>query len=441
MNGTEHRIEASPTKAFFIHMLVRDIELIPAIGDLLDNSVDGALRLRPHHDFSDLFVRISATPESFTIEDNCGGISIDMATTYAFRFGRPPGMEDTPHSIGQFGVGMKRALFKLGSHFRVESSTVNESLVVDVDVDEWQDKDEWEFTLTVPPPEPQGREPGTRITVSDLHPSVESNFENDATLRRLADTLGAQHQQAIGDGLLVTLNAKPIGSNALELLSSSNLKPAAETLTFFEYSDNPVTVQLYVGIVSASSPQDAGWYVYCNGRLVLGAEKTQVTGWGAAAETRFPRFHNRYGRFRGYAFFDCDDASRLPWTTTKTGIDRESGIYKRALQRMLELGRPVINFLQELSRETESPPKEGEELSRLVDTSDEMPLPRMIGDRPFTYARPKPKVRRPNRETQSIQYSRPVEEIEVAKRVLRAGSASEVGQRTFDYFYKRECQD
>lgn len=160
-----------------------------------------------------------------------------------------------------------------------------------------------------------------------------------------------------------------------------------------------------------------------------------------AAETRFPRFHNRYGRFRGYAFFDCDDASRLPWTTTKTGIDRESGIYKRALQRMLELGRPVINFLQELSRETESPPKEGEELSRLVDTSDEKPLPRMIGDRPFTYARPKPKVRRPNKETQSIQYSRPVEEIEVAKRVLRAGSASEVGQRTFDYFYKRECQD
>ena len=37
-------IDAAPTKDFFIHMLVRDIELIPAIGDLVDNCIDGDLQ-------------------------------------------------------------------------------------------------------------------------------------------------------------------------------------------------------------------------------------------------------------------------------------------------------------------------------------------------------------------------------------------------------------
>jgi hypothetical protein len=39
-------IQASPTKELFISMLVRDIELTPAIVDLVDNSFDGAIRLR-----------------------------------------------------------------------------------------------------------------------------------------------------------------------------------------------------------------------------------------------------------------------------------------------------------------------------------------------------------------------------------------------------------
>jgi hypothetical protein len=40
------RIKASPSKEFFIHMLTRDVQLSRAIIDLVDNSVDGAKRLR-----------------------------------------------------------------------------------------------------------------------------------------------------------------------------------------------------------------------------------------------------------------------------------------------------------------------------------------------------------------------------------------------------------
>ena len=46
---------------------------------------------------------------------------MDIARKYAFCFGQPEDLAPGPWSIGQFGVGMKRALFKLGGWFRVES--------------------------------------------------------------------------------------------------------------------------------------------------------------------------------------------------------------------------------------------------------------------------------------------------------------------------------
>ena len=100
-------VEAEPTKEFFISMLVRDIQLIPAIVDLVDNSVDGAIRLRGAASLDGLVVRLTVSENEFKIADNCGGIPLPIARTYAFRFGRAVGMAATPHSIGQFGVGMK----------------------------------------------------------------------------------------------------------------------------------------------------------------------------------------------------------------------------------------------------------------------------------------------------------------------------------------------
>ena len=118
-------VHAEPTKEFFIEMLVRDIALNRAIIDLVDNSVDGARRKCPKGKYDGLWIEITADKGKFEIKDNCGGISLETARFYAFRFGRPKGMEATPHSVGQFGVGMKRALFKLGSRFRVVSSTAS----------------------------------------------------------------------------------------------------------------------------------------------------------------------------------------------------------------------------------------------------------------------------------------------------------------------------
>merc|ERR1712000_233120 len=109
----------------------------------------------------------------FEIIDNCGGISWETASNYAFRSGRPTEAPSTPGSIGQFGIGMKRALFKLGNAFTVRSVTEKEDFELRVNVPEWSASSEWNFSdVTYRPDSHASNEVGTTITVTDLHPAV-----------------------------------------------------------------------------------------------------------------------------------------------------------------------------------------------------------------------------------------------------------------------------
>ena len=70
----------------------------------------------------------------------------------------------------------------------------------------------------------------------------------------------------------------------------------------------------------------------CNDRVVLAANKTDVTVWGNA---KFTTWHPQYNGFMGIvSFTSITDASLLPWTTTKRNIETENPVYRRALSKM-----------------------------------------------------------------------------------------------------------
>lgn len=202
-DSTRHNelIDASPTKDLFITMLVKDIDLIDAIVDLVDNCIDGARQIRSNaeDDYDGLWVRLEVSENHFTIDDNCGGISVDVARKYAFKFGRPEGAKLTPRSVGRFGIGMKRALFKLGREFTIKSVAGDSYFTVSVDVDEWkQDEEDWSFRFTE---WKQGEESsqdqlGTNITVTRLYEGVANEFKLSNFENRLAAELEAAHQDA-----------------------------------------------------------------------------------------------------------------------------------------------------------------------------------------------------------------------------------------------------
>ncbi|MEH2465297.1 ATP-binding protein [Nostoc sp.] len=131
------QVNASPTKNFFVEMLTRDIDLEDSILDLLDNCVDGIQRIikdsqssdKPYQNF---WAKITFSSERFKIEDNCGGIPPE-AQHYAFRMGRPTDIiNGNTYTIGTYGIGMKRAIFKMGCSSEIISKTENDSFKVTI---------------------------------------------------------------------------------------------------------------------------------------------------------------------------------------------------------------------------------------------------------------------------------------------------------------------
>jgi hypothetical protein len=432
-------ISAWPTKSLFIYMLVRDISLIDAIIDLVDNCIDGARRLRPDGEFQGLWVRLELSKEQFRITDNCGGIPVDIARRYAFRFGRPEDMEATRHSVGQFGVGMKRALFKMGKTIEIQSTTANSRFLVRIDVDEWRkEESDWHFTFAELDEQSRWQDPdqrGTTIDVETLHTAVSAEFERDNFQKRLRLELAAAHQHSTNNGLAVTVNQIPLEHHPAQLLQSDQLKVTFEERVLLEKAPAPVKLKLFAG-VSDSNPSKAGWYVFCNGRLVLEADKSSTTGWGGSTGTKVPVYHNQFAQFRGYTFLDCDDAGALPWNTTKTGLDADSAVYQSVKLQMVAAMRPIIDFLNKVKEEADA---EEKPLEQIIEEAKPVNIAAITQH--MRFVPPAIGTASANPRLGNIQYKKPLEEINRVKDRLKVSSLREVGEKTFDYFYKLEGEE
>ncbi len=432
----EDVIDASVSKSFFVEMLVKDISLPMAIHDLIDNCIDGALRLRKNRKkFNGLEVDLRISKKKFSITDNCGGIDLEIAKNYAFRFGRPKTAKSVTHSIGRFGVGMKRAVFKLGRRFEVISTSKKHKFEVKVDVPSWEETEKWQFDFTKKEDCESANpleERGTCITVTNLFESVARSFSLPYFINTLSSSIATRYQSYLEKGLVIKVQGISITAAPTRFLVSGRKLSAA----FRESEVEGVTVRLIVG-VGPALPNDAGWYVYCNGRMILRADQSEVTGWGEAGVERIPKYHNAFARFRGCVYFDSDEPSLLPWNTTKDGVDQESSIYRSVRSEMVTLMKPVLTFLRDLSNE-QSQPEGSRPLTTLLDSSQPEPVSKITKKNEFSYIKPDMK-RGP--KTIRVQYDRPEEVIRKVQKNLKVKSAKAVGERTFEYYVEMELSE
>ena len=207
---------------------------MPAIIDLVDNSVDGTRRLSGNKSLEGQWVHIDADSEAFTIEDNSGGMDIDVARDYAFRFGRPKAFTGVPKSVGQFGVGMKRAIFKLGDAFEIssayrgEQSETGSRFRLKVDVREWEDDEKWTFRLDDFEERVDldaDETAGTKIIVTQLHPSVSDDLNDAVVLGDLKRQIRVLHQGPMQRGLTITVNGDELKATLPRLQSSGSIRP------------------------------------------------------------------------------------------------------------------------------------------------------------------------------------------------------------------------
>ena len=342
-----------PTKEFFVGMLTRDIALSDAILDLLDNCLDGVVRQKKnvdkrntHNFYKGFFSRITISDNCFIIEDNCGGIPRDVAEKYAFRMGRASDKDlDSLPTVGIYGIGMKRAIFKIGRTASVTTCYEGRAYRVTIPLDWSTDETKWDFPIEEI--HDLGNDDvlsagGTRIEIQNINDGILLEWNTREKLDKYVSELIKSIQQSysfiLQKGFSIEVNTKTVTPLPVQLLVSD--KPTGEAIKPFLYKATlgDVDVNLAVGFYAPPpspdelddenemrrSSTDAGWTVICNDRVVLYNDKTHLTGWGEAG---VPKYHTQFIGIRGVVFFESTNPKSLPMTTTKRGVDTSSSVY------------------------------------------------------------------------------------------------------------------
>lgn len=438
------RAIANPTKYFFVNMITRDITLEDCILDLIDNSVDGAWRcegsrpmgLTDGADLSKYEIRIVATADHFSVTDNCGGMTLEDAINYAFTFGRTDEQHDD-FSIGVYGIGMKRAIFKIGKKIRVRSTFTdadanNErvAFAVPIDVATWltTDAPPWDFDIVEDTPLPQD---GVEIDIEVLTPGAANAFVSSTFLENLRRTISRDYSLHLNRGLKIFLNDREVRPWNFELRSSEEFAPIR-----LEYQDEDVKIEIIAGMAApppeTNEPSDDdegdrryGWYVICNGRIVLAADKSTITGWGTDG---WPQWHYQYAGFIGIVMFTAAKASSLPLTTTKRSVDTTSDVFKRARSHMRDVSKTWIAYTNAR--------KQAIEEAKLKEAAA---APVSIYSLPIraTVALPRLTAARPTERTANVHYSVPLAKMKKLAQAM--GSINmpyrEVGSKSFNYAF------
>lgn len=176
--------DASPEKRLFISLITRDIPLVSAFLDLIDNSINSAVepashRLLTAEDYlklsQDESVRptvdifLSVSPERVEIRDTASGISATTAVDHVFKFGRASDESHAGDRLSVYGIGLKRAMFKLGNKIAIQSDHIDGGFDLTLDVAEWakDKKQPWTFAIR-PREQVEDNATGTTIIVKKI---------------------------------------------------------------------------------------------------------------------------------------------------------------------------------------------------------------------------------------------------------------------------------
>ena len=455
------QVNLSPSKGFFVNMLTRDIELDDSILDLVDNCVDGAMRnnikkTKNDNPYKGYLVDITINGENFIIEDNCGGIPLGIAKNYAFRLGRSP---DTPSddglaTVGMYGIGMKRAIFKMGQHAIVSSKTITDSFSV-IFTEEWLiDDNSWEIPMVPMIDKIEGV--GTRIVISDLSSGVRHDFSGKtAFVENLTKKVGEHLGYIIEKGLRIRINDIVVKPKKISFLFDYNAKEGTGLAPYvYKGTYNDVNIELLVGLYrnlpeeselesaengDLGSPESdiAGWTVICNDRVIYYADKTMRTGWGEAG---VPKYHTQFVSIAGIVKFYTNKPEQLPVGTTKRTIEGNSEIYLITKNFMREGLKCFTNYTNKWKIDIEGE-KENKQKAEVVSEKEivkyfleETALMKKIGDSGKRYLPRLPIPKEANKKIM-IRFSKPKEEIDKVSKIVYDNydaSPSDVGAKCFE---------
>jgi hypothetical protein len=424
-------VKSYPTKTLFIDVLTRDLDLHACIMDLLDNSIDSYKR---HGIETRQEIKITLSNEKFEIYDSCGGIEKEILLNQAFVFGAEKITRDKK-TIGLFGIGMKRAIFKIGKKIDIVSNDSKYLNSLKIDVEKWKnDKNIWDFEANSTISQSNSPKGFTRITITDLLEITKIMFMSNSFIEKLKDQIHIMYTIFIKDHVDIFINGIKIIPFDLEITFDNNYKPARHKEIFED-----VEIDIICGIEphkgrTIKETGRRGWNVFINDRLILSDDTSTITGWDAL-KGLLPNYHQIYNEFRGLVFLSSNDPFKLPLNTKKDGLNMESMVYHFMLKNMVNTARPVINHLTKKydAQKLLSDNIEDSILSQPVESTEKVDLNSLpSGNIVFTAPTQKLKL------TTTISYQKTTEIVAKVRNHLGVKTNNQVGVKTFDYFVKHE---
>jgi len=436
--------QASPEKRLFISLLTRDIPLIAAFLDMLDNSINAAVetyaaRLETAKDYMTVFqdetlcpsvdIRLNITAEKVEITDSASGISAETAAHHVFKFGRGANETHASDRLSVYGIGLKRAMFKLGNEIVMRSDHKDGGFDLNLNVSEWAKETRQPWTFTISPRKPAKPEKcGTSIIVTDLYDEVMRRVADGVFEGQLREVIAKTYAYYLAKFVNIFVNDRLVVGTNLQIGSNH----ASEALI---YDDVTCAITAGIGLPEGGQFRDksSGWFVFCNGRAVISADKTPLTGWGGGG-AGLPIFQPKHRPFLGTVFFVSKNAEHLPWTTTKSGINEDSALWQSTKRQMIAVGRIVVTFLdgRYTDEGTEVPSKDIQEA-----TGDGVSVLSASVSQKRSFVTPKAATAS---STTKIQYEAKVEDVKRIANYLKRSSmsGSDVGRHTFNHFLRNE---
>ena len=264
--------------------------MVAAFLDLIDNSVnaaiepfaeeletaDGYVKILKRTDIEpNTDIKLKISTERIEVVDTAPGISLQTACDHVFKFGRSQDEENEADRLSVYGLGLKRAFFKLGNRVKIISDHVDGGFELDLDVLEWsRDTDmPWKFHLISRSPV-KPKDCGTRIEVFGLYPETRKRLQDGVFEGQLREEIARTYAYFLTKFVRIFVNGEKILPTNLHVGSNRGTE-------HFKVNEVTCTIIAGLGTPEAGKYRDkgSGWFVFCNGRTVISADKSPLTGW------------------------------------------------------------------------------------------------------------------------------------------------------------------
>ncbi|WP_211467265.1 ATP-binding protein [Collimonas silvisoli] len=364
--GKSFRVDTKPSKKVVVDSLTRDISVDACIFDLIDNSIDAARDTiyldqeiesgfeQLPESFDGYKIEITLGGEGFSIADNCGGIPVDKLREMVLRFG-----ERSSHKmgIGVFGLGLNRALFKLGrvSHLKTDTGLQRAELVLNTD--KYLGSKDW----NLPAEEfPTSGQIGTVIEILQLPSDIARRFGDPSEIETLRHDIGRRYGRFIASALKISINGTAINNEEVGIRENGPFEIKRKSykttdgvsinIECGQHRDHRFTAEPdYNSDRNLPLTKQYGWTILCNDRAIVVSDKTPKTGWDG-------KFHTEFYGFVGLVRFVGPESDKLPWATTKIDVDLNNNAYQMALEDMrqfAEIWRKNANKAKATKRKNE----------------------------------------------------------------------------------------